>query len=192
MLMQAEGSPDSLEPLRRVGRWWGLVLIFGLVTLALGIVITFRPGGTVRVVAIIFGIWLLALGVFWIVLAIAERGEGGGGRIALVFLGLLSILIGLLVLHHPFETVAVVGFLVGVFWVVGGVALLVAGLSPEAEGRRTRPILLGLVYAITGIVCLVYPGLSLTILAVILGIGLIVSAIVEIGLAFQLRKLTKA
>jgi hypothetical protein len=190
--MQAEGSPDSLEPLRRVGRWWGLVLIFGLVTLVLGIVITFRPGGTVRVVAILFGIWLLALGVFWIVLAIAERGENGGGRVALVFLGLLSILIGLLVLHHPFETVAVVGFLIGVFWVVGGVALLVAGLSPEAEGRRTRPILLGLVYAITGVICLVYPGLSLTILAVILGIGLIVSAIVDVALAFQLRKLSKA
>jgi uncharacterized membrane protein HdeD (DUF308 family) len=190
--MESEASPDSLESLRRVGRWWGLVLIFGLLTLALGIVITFRPGGTVRVLAILFGIWLLALGGFWIILAIAERGGGGGSRVALVFLGLLSVLIGLLVLHHPFETVAVVGFIIGVFWVVGGVALVVAGLSPETEGRRTRFILLGLVYAITGIICLVYPGLSLTILAVILGIGLIVSAIVDVALAFQLRKLGRA
>ncbi len=190
--MEAGASPDSLEPLRRMGRWWGLLLIFGLLTLALGIAITFRPGGTVRVLAIIFGIWLLVLGVFWIILAIADRGEGGGSRMALVFLGLLSILIGLLVLHHPFETVAVVGFIIGVFWVVGGVALLIAGLSPEAEGRRTRLIVLGLIYAITGIICLVYPGLSLTILAVILGIGLIVSAIVDVALAFQLRRLSKA
>jgi uncharacterized membrane protein HdeD (DUF308 family) len=190
--LQPADSPDSVEPLRRVGRWWGLLLVFGLLTLALGIVITFRPGGTVRVLAILFGIWLLALGVFWIILAIAEHGEGGGGRVALVFLGLLSVLIGLLVLHHPFETVAVIGFIIGVFWVVGGVALLVAGLSREAEGRRTRPILLGLVYTITGIICLVYPGLSLTILAVILGIGLIISAIVDIVLAFQLRKLGRA
>jgi hypothetical protein len=42
---------DSLEPFRRMGRSWGWMLLFGLVTLALGIVITFRPGGTVRVPA---------------------------------------------------------------------------------------------------------------------------------------------
>jgi uncharacterized membrane protein HdeD (DUF308 family) len=184
--------PDSLEALRRVGRSWWLVLLFGLVTLLLGIVITFRPGGTVRVLAILFGIWLLALGAFWIILAIAERGDAGGTRLGMVFLGLLAVLIGLLVLHHPFETVAVLGFIIGVFWVVGGVALLVAGLSHEAEGRRARPILLGLVFTLTGIVCLIYPGLSLSILAVILGIGLIVSGIVEVALAFQIRRLVDA
>jgi uncharacterized membrane protein HdeD (DUF308 family) len=164
------------------------VLLFGLVTLALGIVITFRPGGTVRVLAIIFGIWLLGLGVFWIILAIAERGDTGGIRFGMVILGLLAVLIGLLVLHHPFETVAVLGFIIGAFWVVGGLALLIAGFSHEAEGRRTRLIVPGLVYALTGIVCLVYPGLSLTILAVILGVGLIVSGVIEMVLAFQIRK----
>jgi uncharacterized membrane protein HdeD (DUF308 family) len=189
--MSTENSPDSLEPFREIGRSWGLVLLFGLLTLALGIVITFRPGGTVRVVAILFGIWLLALGVFWIILAIADRVDTGGIRFAMVILGLLAILVGLLVLHHPFETVAILGFIIGVFWVVGGVALLAGGLSHEAEGRRTRPILVGLVFTITGLICLVYPGLSLSILAVILGIGLIVSGIIEVVLAIQLRQLTK-
>jgi uncharacterized membrane protein HdeD (DUF308 family) len=189
--MEAGNPPDPLEGFRQIGRSWGLVLFFGLVTLALGIVITFRPGGTVRVLAIIFGIWLLALGAFWIVMAIAERGDTGGFRFGMLILGLLAVLIGLLVLHHPFDTVAVVGFIVGVFWVVGGLALVVAGLSREAEGHRTRPILIGSVYAITGVICLVYPGLSLTILAVILGIGLIVSGILEVVFAFHLRHLSK-
>jgi uncharacterized membrane protein HdeD (DUF308 family) len=85
----------------------------------------------------------------------------------------------------------VVGFIVGVFWVVGGVALVIAGLSPEAEGRRAGPVLVGSIYAVTGVVCLIYPGLSLTILAVILGIGLIVSGVVEIALALRLRRLSK-
>jgi hypothetical protein len=92
-------------------------------------------------------------------------------------------------LHHSIETVAIIGFIVGVFWVVDGVAFLIAGFSPESEGRRTRPIVLGSIFAITGIVCLVYPGLSLTILAVILGIGLIVTGLVEVVLAFQVRRL---
>jgi uncharacterized membrane protein HdeD (DUF308 family) len=189
--MQSEAPSDSLETLRQVGRSWGWVLFFGVVTLAVGIVITFRPGGTVRVVAILFGIWLLLLGVFWLVAAIAEHGDRAGTRFGMAFFGLLSVLVGLLVLHHSFETVAVVGFIVGVFWVVGGLSLVIGGLSPEAEGRRTAPIVVGAIFAATGIVCLIYPGLSLTILAVILGIGLIASGLAEIIIAFRVRQLTK-
>jgi uncharacterized membrane protein HdeD (DUF308 family) len=189
--MERETSSDPLELVRQVGRSWGWILFFGVVSLALGLVIVFRPGGTVHVLAIIFGIWLLLLGVFWLLLAIADRGDRGGTRFGMALFGLLALLVGLLVLHHSFETVAVVGFIVGVFWVVGGIALVVGGLSPEAEGRRAGPIVVGLVYGATGVVCLIYPGLSLTILAVILGIGLIVSGLVEMAIAFQLRRLAK-
>jgi uncharacterized membrane protein HdeD (DUF308 family) len=190
--MEAEASSDSLEPLREVGRSWGWMLLFGVITLALGIVVTFRPGGTVHVLAVIFGIWLLLLGVYWLVRAIADKSDRGGSRFAMALFGLLSLLVGLLVLHHSFETVAVVGFIVGVFWVVGGVALVIAGLSPEAKDHRAGPIVVGSIYALTGIVCLIYPGLSLSILAVILGIGLILSGLVEIAFAFRLRRLAKA
>jgi len=95
----------------------------------------------------------------------------------------------LLVLHHSFETVAILGFIIGIFWVVGGLSELFAGFSREATGRRAGIIVLGLVGTVVGILCLVYPGLSLSILAVILGVGLIVYGIVEIALAFQIRRL---
>jgi uncharacterized membrane protein HdeD (DUF308 family) len=190
--MAMETSSDPVEVVRQVGRSWGWVLFFGIVTLALGIVIVFRPGGTVHVLAILFGIWLLLLGVFWLVMAIADRGDRGATRFGMALFGLLAVLAGLLVLHHSFETVAVVGFIVGLFWVVGGVSLVFAGLSPEAEGRRALPIVIGVIYAATGVVCLVYPGLSLKILAVILGIGLILSGLGEVVIAFQLRRLAKA
>ncbi len=184
-----QGSSDPVEPVRRFGRSWGLVLIFGIITLAVGIVITFRPGKSVHVMAVVFGIWLLVLGVFRIILAIAERGGSGGTRFGMAFGGLLAALVGLLVLHHTFETVAILGFIIGVFWVIGGLSELFAGFSREAEGRRVGLIALGLVGTVVGILCLVYPGLSLSILAVILGVGLIVYAIVEIALAFQIRRL---
>jgi len=180
---------DSLEQLRGIGRWWGLILFFGIITIALGIVITFRPGGTVRVMAIIFGIWLLVLGIFRIIQAVVERGQTGGTRFGMAFVGLLAVLIGLLVLHHSFETVAILGFIVGLFWVVGGLAEVFAGLSPDAEGRRASMIVLGLLSAAIGVVCLIYPGLSLEILAVLLGIGMILYGLVEVALSWQVRKL---
>lgn len=184
-------SPDPVEPVREFGRSWGLVLFLGIVTLAVGVVVTFRPSDSVHVMAIIFGIWLLVFGVIRIIMAIAERGEAGGTRLGLAFGGLLAVLVGLLVLHHSFETVAILGFIIGVFWVVGGLSELFAGFSREAEGRRAGLIILGLIGTVVGILCLVYPGLSLSILAVILGVGLIVYGIVEIALAFQIRRLTK-
>jgi uncharacterized membrane protein HdeD (DUF308 family) len=187
--LAGQRSSDPVEPVRRLGRSWGLVLFFGIVTLAVGIVITFRPGKSVHVMAILFGIWLLVCGVIRIVMAIAERGDSGGTRLGMAFAGLLAALVGLLVLHHSFETVAILGFIIGVFWVVGGLSELFAGFSREVEGRRAGLIVLGLVGTVVGILCLVYPGLSLSILAVILGVGLIAYGIVEIALAFQIRRL---
>ncbi len=186
------GSTDPVEPVREFGRSWGLVLFLGIVTLAVGVVITFRPSNSVHVMAVIFGIWLLVIGVIRIIMAIAERGEAGGTRLGMAFAGLLAVLVGLLVLHHSFETVAVLGFIIGIFWVVGGLSELFAGLSREAEGRRAGLIILGLIGTVVGVLCLVYPGLSLSILAVILGLGLIVYGVAEIALAFQIRRLTKA
>ena len=132
--------------------------------------------------AIIFGIWLLVIGIFRIIVAVAERGDSGGTRFGMAFAGLLAALVGLLVLHHSFQTVAILGFIIGVFWVVGGLDELFSGFSREAEGRRAGLIILGLVSTIVGILCLIHPGLSLFIQAVILGIGLIVYGIVEIAL----------
>ena len=185
-------SDDSVDLVQEIGRSWGVLLFFGVVTVALGVAITFRPGGSVRVFAVLFGIWLLVVGLYRIILAIAQPRESAGSRFGMALFGLLAVLIGLLVLHHSFETVAVLGFIVGVFWVVGGLAELFAGLSHDAEGRRAGLVVLGLLSAFIGIVCLIYPGLSLVILAVLIGIGLIVYGIVEVMLAFQLRKLARS
>jgi len=189
--LEDQRSPDPVEPVREFGRSWGLVLFLGIVTLAVGVVITFRPSNSVHVMAVIFGIWLLVLGVIRIIMAIAEGTEGGGTRLGMAFGGLLAVLVGLLVLHHSFETVAVLGFIIGIFWVVGGLSELFAGCSREAEGRRAGLIILGLIGTVVGILCLIYPGLSLSILAVILGLGLVAYGIAEILLAFQIRRLTK-
>ncbi len=186
-----QGSPDPLEPLRVLGSSWGLVLFFGIVTLALGIVIIFRPGKSVHVMAILFGIWLLGCGVVRIIMSVAERATSICTRFGMAFAGLLAALVGLLVLHHSFETVAILGFIIGVFWVIGGLSELFAGLSRESEGRRGVLIVLGLVGTAVGILCLVYPGLSLSILAVILGVGMIAYGIVEIALAVQIRHVIK-
>ena len=178
--------------LREIGRSWGVLLFFGLVTVAIGLVLTFQPESSAHVFAILLGIWLLILGVFRIILAIAEPRESGARAFGMALIGLLAVLIGLLVLHHSFETDAVLGFIIGLFWVVGGLAELFVGFSHESEGHRAGPVILGLLSTAIGVVCLVYPGLSLTILSVLIGLGLVFYGLIEVVLAFQLRSLAKS
>ncbi len=51
--------------------------------------------------------------------------------------------------------------------------------------------LLGLIATVVGVLCLVYPSLSLSILCVINGVGMIVYGIVEVLAGFQARKLNE-
>jgi uncharacterized membrane protein HdeD (DUF308 family) len=109
----------------------------------------------------------------------------------LIVVGLLAILIAILLLHHTTTTVAVLGFIVGIFWTIGGVSEMVRGFDAN-EGRVSWPIvLLGLVATIIGILCLVYPSLSLSIICVIVGIGLIAYGLVQIVAGFDVRRLRK-
>ena len=176
---------DSSEGFKELGRKWWLLFVFGVITVAFGVVLTFKPGKSVHTIAVIFGIWLLILGVFRLIQAIGAAGE----RIELLVVGLLAIVVALILLHHTTTTVAVVGFVVGIFWTIGGIAQLLYGFHAN-DGRVSWPVvILGLIGTMIGVVCLIYPSLSLSIICVIIGLGLIVYGLVEILVSFEVRSL---
>ena len=53
-------------------------------------------------------------------------------------------------------------------------------------------VVLGFIATIVGILCLVYPSLSLSIICVIIGLGMIAYGIVEIVASLRVRKLKEA
>jgi uncharacterized membrane protein HdeD (DUF308 family) len=176
---------DSSVGLKELGRKWWLLSVFGVITVAFGVLLTFKPGKSVHNIAVIFGIWLLILGVFRLIQAIGAAGE----RFELLVVGLLAIVIALILLHHTTTTVAVVGFVVGIFWTVGGVAQLLYGFHAN-DGQVSWPVvILGVIGTMVGVVCLIYPSLSLSIICVIIGIGLIAYGLVELLVSFEVRNL---
>jgi uncharacterized membrane protein HdeD (DUF308 family) len=178
---------DSNAIVKSVGTMWWILALFGVITVAFGVILTIKPGKSVHTIAVIFGIWLLILGVVRLFQAIVASGE----RVGYVVTGLLAILIAILLLHHTTTTVAVVGFIVGIFWTISGAAQLINGFTAN-EGKISWPIvLLGVIGLAIGILCLVYPSLSLSIICVIVGLGLIVYGLVEILASTQLRQLKK-
>jgi uncharacterized membrane protein HdeD (DUF308 family) len=186
---EAGVTPTDRDVLRIIGKSWGWVLSFGIVTLILGVVVVIRPKDTIYAFAILLGIWLFVAGLFRIVMAIAESDDTAGSRWFLAVLGLLSVIVGILFLRHTEETVTTLAFLIGLFWVVGGIIEFFTAYSDYGSPARGWRIAMGVLAFAAGIVTLVVPHLTLNVLAVIMGIWLIIYGVLEIALSLQLRHL---
>jgi uncharacterized membrane protein HdeD (DUF308 family) len=178
--------------LAAVGRSWGWVLFFGIVSVIVGIAVVAHPGTSLVFVAVFIGAWLFVAGIFRIVEAIADTQDTGGFRVALALLGVLSILLGLFMMRNVGDSLATIAFLIGIFWVVGGIIeFLTAITHPGMEGRGWR-IFMGLLGTLAGIIVLEDPQISLVTLAWLMGIWFIVYGVMEMIVAFQVKKLRPA
>jgi uncharacterized membrane protein HdeD (DUF308 family) len=194
--MSGSGSPgitsQERDVLHIIGKSWGWVLSFGIVTLIVGVLVTVKPKDTIYTIAILVGIWLFVAGLFRMVVAIADSDDTGGTRWLMAFLGLLSVIVGILFLRHTDDTITTLAFLLGLFWVVGGLIEFFTAYGDYGSEARGWRILMGLLAVAAGIVTLVVPHLTLNTLAVIFGIWLIVYGVLEILLSLQLRHLADA
>jgi len=190
--MDRQQRTDAADVLAGIGRHWGWVLAFGIITLLAGLLTLAWPGRTIVVIAVLFGIQLVVAGIFRFVAAIAIDDESGGIRVLLALLGVLSFIVGLYALRNVLVTIAALALLLGIFWIVSGAMEAFTALSHRGMQGRGWTIVMGLLSIVAGAVVLVYPGISLGTLAIVLGFWLLVYGIMEIVLAFRLRSIGHA
>ncbi len=183
---------DPADLVARVGRHWGWVLAFGIITVLIGIAALVWPGRTLVVVAVLFGIQLIVMGIFRFAAAIASDDLSGGRRVLLALLGVLSLIIGLYAVRHIFITLLALALLLGIFWIVSGAVELFMALSHRELPHRAWNAVMGIISVLAGIVLLIYPGISLLVLAVVVSVWLLIFGAMEITLAFRIRSLTTA
>jgi uncharacterized membrane protein HdeD (DUF308 family) len=180
---------EPTDLISQVGRHWGWVLAYGILTVLAGVAVLAWPSETLLVIAVLFGVQLIISGIFRFVGALASDDLTGGTRVMLALLGVLSIIIGLWAVRHAVLTLVALIVFLGIFWVINGLIEIFAALSHRDMPDRGWSVLMGVLSAIAGVIVLAYPGLTLVGLAVILGIWLLVFGILEIIAAFRLRKL---
>jgi len=185
-------ATEPADMLARLGRHWGWVLAYGVLTLLAGVFVLAWPGATLLVLAILFGAQLIVSGVFRFVGSFASDDLTGGTRVLFALLGVLSVIIGLWALRHVLLTLLALILLLGIFWVVHGVIDIFAAIAHREMIHRGWSALTGLLSVLAGLIVLVAPGLSLFGLALILGIWLIIFGTMEVGAAFRLRTSTTA
>ena len=180
---------DPADMVVRVGRHWGWILAFGVVTLLTGVAALVWPGRTLIVVAVLFGIQLIVTGIFRFAAAFASDDLTGGTRVLLAVLGVFSLIIGLYAVRHILITLLALALLLGIFWIISGAVELFTALSRRGMQGRGWTATMGILSILAGIVVLVYPGITLLVLAVVLGVWLLVFGAMQIFLAFQIRSL---
>jgi uncharacterized membrane protein HdeD (DUF308 family) len=185
--MDRQERTDPADVLAGVGRHWGWVLVFGVVTVLAGLFALAWPGRTIQVIAVLFGLQLVVAGIFRFVAALATDDESGGTRVLLALLGVLSFIVGLYALRNVLVTIAALALLLGIFWIVNGAVEAFTALSHRGMQGRGWTIFMGLLSIVAGVVVLVYPGISLATLAIVLGLWLLLFGAMEIVLAFRLR-----
>lgn len=104
-----------------------------------------------------------------------------GIRTGMVVTGVLSVVLGALVLFWPGATLDVIAVLFGLYFVVAGAVRVVTGLvTPLLGGLRVLNILIGLLLLIAGVAAIRNPLASLSVLALFIGIAWIVEGIMSL------------
>jgi len=168
---------------------WQATLFLGVVTLILGVIVSFHPTGSLNVVAVLLGILMILSGIFHLIRVFDPRERH---RVWLGIAGLLFIVIGVVLIRHLHLTRALIGLVIGITWIVQGLTALIAGISGGVREGRAWWITFGVISLIAGIVVAATPADSVTVLAVLLGIWFIIMGIFEIIGAFLLRHALRA
>jgi uncharacterized membrane protein HdeD (DUF308 family) len=163
---------------------WQSTLFLGVVTLALGLVVSFHPSGSLNVIAVLLGILLIISGIFHL---IRVFGSTEPHRVWLAVSGLLLVVIGVVLIRHLHLTLALIGLVIGISWIVQGLSAFAIGLAGDSAGSRAWWIFFGLVSVAGGIVVIAVPVASITVLAVLLGVWFAVMGLIEIASGFMLR-----
>jgi uncharacterized membrane protein HdeD (DUF308 family) len=183
------GGTDVHDHVTRVGKAWWWPAFFGAVSIVAGVLSLAWPGPTLVVLAVVFGIELIVWGIYRLVGAVTFGGDAGGGaRTLWAILGVLSLLIGFYALRHIVITLLSLGLLLGIFWLVDGIGLVVSAVEHRGMPGRGFSLLAGVLGIIAGLVLLVWPSISILTLAFLVGIWLVVLGITQVSAAMQLRR----
>ena len=101
---------------------YGADLISAIITIGLGVVLTFFTSKSLELFVIIIGIWAIMLGIGQ--LLIMQGLESKGDKKVVLFSGLFTLIFGVLLFFNPFTMASIFGVIVGIMAAIIGVVLI--------------------------------------------------------------------
>ena len=168
---------------RLSGLWWTFVLR-GALAAAIGIAALFWPTGSISILLQIIGVILLVDGILTFF-----GGRGGPEQGVTSGAGLISGLIGLVLILWPDGTVTFGFWLLGAWAIITGIAALVTWRQmPEWDPERDTARNTGFVALVAGLVLVFWPGSGVVALGWAIAFGALLVAVAMFFMASRLKR----
>lgn len=175
-------AADALHEPPPIERYWYLLTITGGLGVAVGALVLAEPSRSLTALAVIAGIYLLAVAVLLMVRALSDESRSAEGFL----LGVVALIAGVVVIRDPGGGVVVVSLGLGVFFIVAGAMDLArAILGP----RRLFSLARGVVLVALGTAITSSTEISVKTLALLTGIALCAQGCIQIAESLVVRKL---
>lgn len=179
------GAAGGFDPREAAGAWWVFAL-GGLIGIAAGVIVLVEPSISLATLAVIAGIFLLIDGIIELVWSLVNSVEN---RAVTAIFGVVSAVIGVVLIRHPTNSVVVIALLLGLWLLVAGILRLIIALA--VAPRSFGSALLGLLELVAGVVIVSSPNIGVTTLAILIGIAWILRGLAMVMVAWTLRGLRR-
>ncbi len=183
---EASVSRRQARELDQRGSWaahnWNWLVGLGVVAVILGIVVASHAFGGLHALIWLSGLFLVFLGVAQLLTV----GRGGDRRAHLIS-ALVALVGGIVLLVWPGETLKVVAVVAGITILVWGAVRVVSAFGRPHETRR-HDLIAGIALIVLGIVMIVWPEATLTLVGLLIGIAAIVWGVATIAAGLRLRR----
>ena len=164
-------------------------IITGVVSIVIGVIALVWPQATLLVVAILFAIELIVLGVLRLTSLGALPPEPGWLKPVTIVLGVVTLVAGIVCLFRPNASLVIIAVMLAIGWLAEGISSLAAGFSSGISGgMRTYLLIVGAVLLLGGLVVIIFPGSTLVFLTRLSGILFILVGLVLVVTAWMARR----
>ena len=178
-------ADEATDMMQSMAKHWGLVLLFGVVTLVLGILLVMNPAAGVVAVVFLIGLEIFISGIFRFFRAFGH--DAAGHRVWLVVLGLLGVAVGVFLMRHLLDASVALAIVIGIFWFVTGIFEIFSSIEAEkGTPGRGWTAFMGVLGVLAGAYLMFVP-VTIVVLAWVAGIWLIVYGIMTVIMSFQLK-----
>ena len=192
--MSVSISTDS--SLGSPARSWGWTLAFGIVCALVGFGVLFWPRETLRIVAILFAVQLIAASAFRFVVTFMRTGESMVQKLQMAALASFAFVIGIILLKDPHLSIRLLTMVLGVYWGVHGAIELVEAINLGSRTDRIWVVASGIMGVVVGVILIVaaaFPSIvsayrsPLMLMTRTLGAWLVVFGVILVVRAFRVR-----
>lgn len=183
------------QELRAAAAGWWLILLWGILTLLVGIFLISNPATTAVALFTLLGAYFVVAGIVDLVASVAQRGPRWGWKFAL---GALYVVAGLAVLGSPIWStlfgVSVLYYFIAFAAIFGGIANIIQAVMRIGKAGFwpvLGTLLLGILQLVIGLFLLENPLTGKSTLVPVMGIFAIAGGIVLIVESFMVRSMGK-